>query len=64
MVLDRVACSLAIVMGPNLQFVTETRAELLDNKEKLLPNGDPWESLLSKQSELDAPYRSRWSNVP
>jgi NADH-quinone oxidoreductase subunit I len=47
----------AIVMGPNLEFATETREELLYNKEKLLSNGDRWESLLSKRLELDAPYR-------
>jgi len=47
----------AIVMGPNLEFATETREELLYNKEKLLSNGDRWESLLVKRLELDAPYR-------
>jgi NADH-quinone oxidoreductase subunit I len=47
----------AIVMGPNLEFATETREELLYNKERLLSNGDRWESLLVKRLELDAPYR-------
>src|ERR1700710_529769 len=47
----------AIVMGPTLEFATETREELLYNKEKLLSNGDRWESLLVKRLELDAPDR-------
>ena len=34
----------AIVEGPNFEFATETREELLYNKEKLLANGDRWES--------------------
>ena len=47
----------AIVEGPNLEFATETREELLYNKEKLLANGDMWETVLAKRLELDAPYR-------
>jgi len=34
----------AIVEGPNFEFATETRVELLYNKQKLLDNGDRWES--------------------
>jgi formate hydrogenlyase subunit 6/NADH:ubiquinone oxidoreductase subunit I len=30
----------AIVEGPNAEYATETREELLYNKEKLLANGD------------------------
>ena len=37
----------AIVEGPNFEFATETREELLYNKEKLLANGDRWEPELA-----------------
>merc|ERR1712098_537915 len=37
----------AIVEGPNFEFSTETREELLYNKEKLLANGDKWEPELA-----------------
>ena len=47
----------AIVEGPNFEFATETREELLYNKEKLLANGDRWEPELARRLELDAPYR-------
>ena len=47
----------AIVEGPNLEFTTETREELLYDKEKLLSNGDRWEAEIAKRLELDAPYR-------
>src|SRR5438094_613994 len=47
----------AIVEGPNLEFATETREELLYDKAKLLANGDRWEAEIAKNLELDAPYR-------
>ncbi|MGH6628959.1 MAG: NADH-quinone oxidoreductase subunit NuoI [Burkholderiales bacterium] len=47
----------AIVEGPNFEFATETREELLYNKEKLLANGDRWERELAANIALDAPYR-------
>ena len=47
----------AIVEGPNYEFATETREELMYNKDKLLANGDRWESVLARRLEQDAPYR-------
>jgi NADH-quinone oxidoreductase subunit I len=47
----------AIVEGPNFEFATETREELMYNKEKLLANGDRWEPEIARRLELDAPYR-------
>ena len=47
----------AIVEGPNFEFATETREELLFDKERLLNNGDRWEREIAKNLELDAPYR-------
>ncbi|MBT7642816.1 MAG: NADH-quinone oxidoreductase subunit NuoI [Rhodobiaceae bacterium] len=47
----------AIVEGPNFEFATETREELVYDKAKLLTNGDRWEVEIAKNIELDAPYR-------
>ena len=47
----------AIVQGQNFEFSTETREELYYNKEKLLENGDRWESVLAENIKLDKPYR-------
>jgi NADH-quinone oxidoreductase subunit I len=47
----------AIVEGPNFEFATETREELLYDKEKLLANGDRWETELAANIAADAPYR-------
>ncbi|MBL24661.1 MAG: NADH-quinone oxidoreductase subunit NuoI [Rhodospirillaceae bacterium] len=47
----------AIVEGPNYEFATETREELFYNKDKLLENGERWESELASNITLDAPYR-------
>ena len=47
----------AIVEGPNFEFATETREELLYNKEKLMANGDRWEEEIALALESDAPYR-------
>ena len=47
----------AIVEGPNFEFAAETREELMYNKERLLDNGDRWESHLAARLSADAPYR-------
>ncbi len=47
----------AIVLGPNFEFATETREELLYDKEKLLANGDRWEREIATNIAMDAPYR-------
>ena len=47
----------AIVEGPNLEFATENREELLYDKAKLLANGDKWEQALAANLAADAPYR-------
>lgn len=47
----------AIVEGPNFEFSTETHEELLYNKEKLLCNGDKWESEIAANIYADHLYR-------
>ncbi|KZB50898.1 NADH dehydrogenase [Thalassospira lucentensis] len=47
----------AIVEGPNFEFATENREELLYDKDKLLENGERWEAELAARLEADAPYR-------
>ena len=47
----------AIVQGPNFEFATETREELYYTKEKLLENGDRWESVLAANIKADNPHR-------
>ena len=47
----------AIVEGPNFEYATETREELLYDKDKLLANGDRWEPMLAANLHADAPYR-------
>jgi len=47
----------AIVEGPNFEFSTETHEELLYDKEKLLANGDRWETEISRNLQADHVYR-------
>ncbi len=47
----------AIVEGPNFEFATETREELMYDKAKLLANGDRWEAEIGASLAADAPYR-------
>ena len=47
----------AIVEGPNFEFATETREELIYNKEKLLSNGDRWEQEIALNLKSNAKYR-------
>ncbi|XP_003400991.1 NADH-quinone oxidoreductase subunit I [Bombus terrestris] len=47
----------AIVEGPNFEYSTETHEELLYNKEKLLNNGDKWESEIASNIHADHLYR-------
>jgi len=47
----------AIVEGPNFEYSTETREELIYDKAKLIANGDRWEPILAQNLAADAPYR-------
>ena len=46
----------AIVEGPNFEFATETREELIYDKSKLLDNGDRWELEIAKNLEKESKY--------
>lgn len=47
----------AIVEGPNFEFSTETREELLYDKQKLLENGDKWETEIATNLRTESLYR-------
>ena len=44
----------AIVEGPNFEFVAETRAELFYGREKLLENGNLWETAMAENLRVEA----------
>lgn len=47
----------AIVEGPNFEYSTETHEELMYDKNKLLANGERWETEIAERLASDAPYR-------
>mmetsp|Transcript_71458 Transcript_71458/g.141682 ORF Transcript_71458/g.141682 Transcript_71458/m.141682 type:complete len:216 (-) Transcript_71458:368-1015(-) len=47
----------AIVEGPNFEYATETHEELLYDKQKLLENGNKWETLIAANLESQVVYR-------
>ena len=47
----------AIVMGPNVEFYSETRDGLVYDKKKLLANYDRWKVQIDANLAQDAPYR-------
>jgi NADH-quinone oxidoreductase subunit I len=47
----------AIVEGPNFEFATETREELIYDKGKLMANGDKWERAIAANLAADAAWR-------
>jgi len=47
----------AIVEGPNFEYATETHEELLYDKQKLLENGNKWETLVAANLASEVVYR-------
>lgn len=47
----------AIVEGPNFEFAAYSRDELVYTKEKLLQNGEIWESQIAARLNKDVKYR-------
>ena len=47
----------AIVEGPNFEYATYTREELLYDKQKLLENGDKWETEIANNLRNESLYR-------
>lgn len=47
----------AIVEGPNFEFATETKEELMYDKERLLRNGKVWEEQLAYNIEKEKSFK-------
>ena len=47
----------AIVEGPNFEYATETHEELLYDKQKLLENGNKWETAVAANLASEVVYR-------
>ena len=47
----------AIVEGPNFEYATESHEELLYDKQKLLENGNKWETLVAANLASEVVYR-------
>ena len=47
----------AIVEGPNFEYATETHEELLYDKQKLLENGNKWETAIAANIAAEHVYR-------
>ncbi|MBC6444436.1 MAG: NADH-quinone oxidoreductase subunit NuoI [Alphaproteobacteria bacterium GM202ARS2] len=47
----------AIVEGPHFEYATETREELIYDKQRLLDNGDRWEQQIEQRLKQEARYR-------
>jgi len=47
----------AIVEGPNFEYATETHEELLYDKQKLLENGNKWETAIAANLQAEHVYR-------
>ena len=47
----------AIVEGPNFEYATESHEELLYDKQKLLENGNKWETAVAANLASEIPYR-------
>ncbi len=47
----------AIVQGPNFEFASDSRKQLMYSKEKLIKNGDRWEGAIQVKLAKDSSYK-------
>ncbi|MEO5377790.1 MAG: NADH-quinone oxidoreductase subunit NuoI [Magnetococcus sp. DMHC-6] len=47
----------AVVLGPNFEFIAESRAGLVSDKTRLLNNGTRWKAKIDANLAMDAKYR-------